>query len=88
MIDKTIVTDYSHKMNTVSKGKLKAKMLDYFRRVERTGEELIVTDHNVPVLRVVPIKRRQHPDELFADVRGKAKLDARALFAADDWGLP
>ncbi|MFT4589551.1 MAG: antitoxin (DNA-binding transcriptional repressor) of toxin-antitoxin stability system, partial [Limisphaerales bacterium] len=32
-------------MKTVSKGKLKAKMLEYFREVEATGETLVVTDH-------------------------------------------
>jgi hypothetical protein len=33
----------------VSKSALKAKMLEYFRRVEETGEELIVTDNGEPV---------------------------------------
>ena len=39
----------------VSKGVLKLKMLEYFRRVEQTGEELIVTNNNVPALKVIPI---------------------------------
>lgn len=39
-------------MKTVSKGKLKAKMLEYFREVERTGEPLVVTDHGRKVLEV------------------------------------
>jgi antitoxin (DNA-binding transcriptional repressor) of toxin-antitoxin stability system len=42
----------------VSKGELKAKMLAYFRKVEETGEELIVTDNRVPVLKVIPIKTK------------------------------
>jgi len=29
----------------VTKSKLKARMLEYFREVERTGEPLVVTDH-------------------------------------------
>ena len=58
-------------MATVSKGVLKAQMLEYFRRVEQTGEELIVTDNNRPVLKVVPIRQRRPARELFADVRGK-----------------
>jgi len=42
-------------MKTVSKGKLKAKMLEYFREVERSGEPLIVTDHGREVLEVRPL---------------------------------
>jgi antitoxin (DNA-binding transcriptional repressor) of toxin-antitoxin stability system len=45
-------------MKTVSKGKLKARMLEFFREVERTGEPLIVTDHGREVLEVRPIQKR------------------------------
>ncbi len=41
----------------VSKGVLKAHMLEYFREIERTGKELIVTDHRKPVLKIVPLER-------------------------------
>ena len=58
-------------MNTVSKSALKAKMLEYFRRVEETGQELVVTDNNEPVLRIVPIRKRIRMASLFADVRGR-----------------
>ena len=59
-------------MKTISKSALKARMLEYFRRVEETGEELIVTDHNRPVLRIAPIRRRTPASEMFSDVRGRA----------------
>ncbi len=42
---------------SVSKTELKAKMLEYFRRVEQTGEEIIVTNNRVPVLKVSPLKK-------------------------------
>lgn len=58
-------------MDPVSKSALKARMLEYFRKVEESGEELVVTDNNVPVLRIVPIRRRISADSLFADVRGR-----------------
>ncbi|MGA9525064.1 MAG: type II toxin-antitoxin system prevent-host-death family antitoxin [Myxococcaceae bacterium] len=58
-------------MEPVSKSALKARMLEYFRQVEQTGEELIVTDNNKPVLKVVPIRHRKPAREVFADVRGK-----------------
>lgn len=57
-------------MITVSKSKLKAKMLEYFRAVEETGEELVVTSHGKPVLKVVPIDQKLGPDVLFAAERG------------------
>lgn len=40
--------------NTVSKSKLKARALEYFREVEESGRELIVTDRGRPVLKIVP----------------------------------
>ena len=46
-------------------------MLEYFRKVEQTGEELIVLDNNRPVLKVVPIRTRKPAREVFADVRGR-----------------
>jgi prevent-host-death family protein len=58
-------------METISKTALRAKMFEYFRKVEETGEELIVTDNNRPVLRIVPILQRIPASELFSDVRGK-----------------
>lgn len=42
-------------VKTVSKGKLKTEMLEYFREVERTGEPLLVTDHGRAVLEVRPV---------------------------------
>ena len=37
-----------------SKSRLKARVLEYFRQVERTGKELVITDHGKPVLKIVP----------------------------------
>lgn len=73
-------------MATVSKSALKARMLEYFRRVEETGEELIVTDHNRPVLRIVPIRARQSAAETFADVRGHVVYHGDLLApTTDEW---
>lgn len=36
----------------VSKSKFKPHSLEYFRKIEQTGEELIITDHGRPVLKV------------------------------------
>lgn len=40
--------------HAVSKGEFKAKALEYFRQVERTGEAIIVTDHGRPVVEIRP----------------------------------
>ena len=73
-------------MESVSKSALKAKMLEYLRRVEETGEELIVTDHNRPVLRIVPIRTRRAAAELFADVRGQVVYHEDILTpTTDEW---
>lgn len=37
----------------ISKSKFKARALEYFRRVEKTGKPLIVTDHGKPVVQIV-----------------------------------
>lgn len=73
-------------MELVSKSVLKAKMLEYFRRVEETGEELVVTDNNEPVLRVVPIRKRVPAATMFADVRGKVIYHEDPLApTTDEW---
>ena len=58
-------------MVTVSNSALKARMLEFFREVERTGEELVVTSDGVPVLKVVPFSQTRSVGDAFADVRGQ-----------------
>ncbi|MEI6421468.1 MAG: prevent-host-death protein [Lentisphaerota bacterium] len=75
-------------MITVSKSVLKSKMLEYFRRVECTGEEIIVTDHKVPVLKIQSLKDRKYTvDEVFSDLRGKVKISEDIMKAdTEEWG--
>ncbi len=40
--------------NIVSKSKFKPRALQYFREVEQTGKELIISDRGKPVLKIVP----------------------------------
>ena len=58
-------------MPSISKSKLKANMLRIFRHIENTGEELIVTDHNRPVLRIQPIAQKKTVEEVFDTIQGK-----------------
>ncbi len=52
----------------ISKSAFKAKALEYFREVESTGEELVITDHGKPVLKVVPYS--YDPVEALRSLRG------------------
>lgn len=40
--------------NVVSKSKFKPNALKYFRQIEKTGRELIITDHGKPSIKIVP----------------------------------
>lgn len=53
--------------NPVSKSKFKARALEYFREVERTGRALVVTDHGRPVLEIVPY--RENPSAALGELR-------------------
>jgi antitoxin (DNA-binding transcriptional repressor) of toxin-antitoxin stability system len=75
-INKYYSHDYSHKgksMITVSKSELKAKMLEYFRKVEQSGEDIIVTNNRVPILKVSLLKKNKSPKEVFNGFQGKIK---------------
>ena len=75
-------------MITVSKGVLKAKMLEYFRHVEQTGEELIVTNNNIPTLKIIPIRKKKTVVEVFSDLRGKIKIDDSIMIPeTEEWGV-
>lgn len=58
-------------MESISKTALKARMLEHLRRVEETGQGLVVTDRGRPVVRIVPIRTRRPAEESFAGLREK-----------------
>lgn len=66
-------------MISVSKSVLKSKMLEYFRIVEETGEGIVVTNHNIPTIRISSIVNKCEVDDIFKDVRGKVKTNVKAL---------
>lgn len=55
----------------VSKSKFKPHALEYFRKVEETGEEIIITSHGHPVLKVVPYV--ENPMEALESLRNSVK---------------
>ena len=58
-------------MLTISKSKLKANMLRVFREIEASGEELIVTDRNKPVLRIQRIGSKGTVQDVFGSIEGR-----------------
>lgn len=51
----------------ISKSRFKPQALEYFRKIEREGQELIITDHNKPVLKIVPY--REEPAVVLRELR-------------------
>ena len=61
-------------------------MLEHFRQLEESGEEIVVTSHGKPVLRVMPYSPKQSPETVFADLRGKLVYHGDVLEPeAEEW---
>lgn len=71
-------------MKKVTKSALKAKMFEYFRELEKSGEPLIVTDFGKPVLQIIPFKEKKGLEEIFADLKGKARLPDDAVLESTE----
>lgn len=54
--------------STISKSAFKARALEYFRQVEKTGDEVIITDHGQPVLKLT--RYNSDPMEALKALRG------------------
>jgi prevent-host-death family protein len=52
----------------VSKSRFKPRALAYFRKVQETGQEIIITDRGQPVLKIVPY--RHAPEDALKTLRG------------------
>ena len=46
----------------ISKSKFKPNALQYFREIEKTGQEIIITDRGKKVLKIVPY--REEPQKI------------------------
>jgi prevent-host-death family protein len=70
---------------TVSKSQFKPHSLEYFRQIEQTGEELVITDHGRPVLKVVPYVA--DPEECFRGLRNTVLeyVDPLEPVGAEEW---
>jgi prevent-host-death family protein len=70
---------------TVSKSQFKPRSLEYFRRIEQTGEEIVITDHGRPVLRILPYV--DDPEVCFRGLRNTVLRydDPLEPVGVDDW---
>ena len=70
---------------TVSKSRFKARALELFRQVKRTGQPIIITDRGMPVLKVMPY--REDPEAAVRLLRESVvKYDAPTKpVGEDDW---
>lgn len=73
--------------NRISKSAFKARALEYFRRVQQSGEPLIITDRGKPVLRLVPYDAEPDPDTVLASMRGTLEryVDPLEPIGLADW---
>ena len=71
--------------NLVSKSQFKPRALEYFRMVEHTKKELIITDHGRPVLKIVPFI--EDHSEVLKTLRNSVieYSDPTAPVGLDDW---
>ncbi len=71
--------------NVISKSKFKPHALKYFRQIEKSGKELIITDHGKPALRIVPFS--EDPLEGLKALRNSVIKyeDPTAPVGLEDW---
>ena len=73
---------------TIAKNAIKARLLEYFRYVESSGEEIIVTDNGKPSVRICPIKKSESVEELFKEYRGRITVTGDILGPTDaEWEI-
>ena len=72
--------------NFVSKSAFKPQALKYFRQIQEQGQELIITDHAKPVIRITPF--RKEPHIILEELRNSVICydDPFKPVGEDDWG--
>lgn len=60
-------------MKTISKSKLKSKLLEFLRFVESEGEEIVVTDRGKPVVKITKYADSPSTEELFNHMRSNVQ---------------
>ncbi len=71
--------------HTISKSKFKPHALKYFRQIEETGQDLIITDHAKPVIKISPY--HHEPQAILEELRNSILQyeDPLEPVAENDW---
>lgn len=71
----------------ISKSQFKPQALKFFRQVQETGQELIITDHAKPVLKIVPY--REDPMDVVKELRNSVVKYEKPMepVAENDWDV-
>jgi prevent-host-death family protein len=69
----------------ISKSQFKPRALQYFREVEKTGQELIISDRGKPVLKIVPYT--ENPEDALKSLRNTVVKyeDPTEPVGLEDW---
>ena len=59
-------------MKQIPAGTFKARCLDIMKKVQATGEPVVVTRRGTPVVKVVPVRKKK--DDIFGFMKGKGKI--------------
>ena len=72
-------------MKTIAKSEFKPKAFEYFRIVESTGEEILITDHGRPVLKIV--KYSDSDNDILESMKGTVTYydEPKEPVAVEDW---
>ena len=70
---------------TVSKSRFKPQALKYFRDIQEKGQDLIITDHGKPVLKISPFQEK--PQSVLEELRNSVLHydDPFEPVGLDDW---
>jgi len=73
--------------NFISKSNFKPHALRYFRQIQESGQELIITDHTRPVIKIVPF--REEPHTILKELRNSVIRydDPFEPVGDDDWEI-
>ena len=71
--------------NIVSKSRFKPNALKYFRQIEKSGEELIITDRGKPTLKIIPYNN--DPMETLKSLKNSVieYIDPMEPVAEEEW---
>ena len=74
-------------MRTISKEAIEKNFPKYLSLIEQTGEDIIVTSGNIPLIKLTSLKHKRSVADAFQDVRGKIKYHEDLLQPeTEEWG--